>query len=108
VFETLSFLRDHTATKSPAQTLARQAYQAAERADRQAAQDEADRAVALEDAAEARALAFRQLNVQPGQVLAEAVRRQAEDQEYDDCLARMRRIDRRRESRRQAAEYQAE
>lgn len=107
MFGTLGFLQDHTATETPAQALARQAYQAAERADRQAKRDEADQAAAREEAAERRAFRFRALNVQPGAVLARAMQEQEEDFAYDACRAQMERIERRRESRRRAAADQA-
>jgi hypothetical protein len=55
-----------------------------------------------------RAVRYAQLGVQPGQVLADAMRGMNEDGEYEAARAVMERIERRRESRRKTAEFQAE
>ena len=78
----------------------------AEQADRRAAADEAEEAARAEDEAEARRFRYRTVGIEPGQVLAVALRGVAEDEEYEAARAVMQRIERRRESRRRVAEYQ--
>ena len=78
----------------------------AEQADRRAAADEAEEAARAEDEAEARRFRYRTVGIEPGHVLAVALRGVAEDEEYEAARAVMARIERRRESRRRVAEYQ--
>lgn len=79
-----------------------------EQEDRRAEAEQAERVAAAEDERDARLFRYHAMGIQPGSVLAGAMRAQAEDAEYDDCAAQMRKIEKRRESRRRAAEYQGE
>ena len=61
----------------------------AERADRRSEADEAEEAARAEDEAEARAFRYRTVGIEPGQVLAVALRGVAEDEQYEAARAVM-------------------
>jgi hypothetical protein len=105
------WLAERHVQETPAQKLARQAAQGAERQERAELAAEVERAAELADERDARALRFQQAGLvgrSLGDVFAEASRAGDEDSEYAEALKTIDKIDRRRARRAEAQRAQAE
>jgi hypothetical protein len=105
------WIAEHHVGESPAQQMARQARLAAERQDRAELAADAERAAAIEERADQRAVAFMTLGIagrSQAEVFAEAGRVGDEDAEYAEAQKTIERIERRRASRVEAMRYQSE
>lgn len=105
------WIAEHRQEETPAEKMSRLARQAGDRHDRQEAAAEAERAVALEEEHDRRAVAFMQAGIagrSQTEIFAEASRVGDEDAEYEAALKTIERIGKRRGRRAEAARYQAE
>jgi hypothetical protein len=105
------WLAERHVQERPVERLYRQAMQGAERQERAEAAAEAERAVEVEEERDRRLLAFQLAGVQGrtlGDVAEEASRAASEDDQYQEALKTIERIDKRRERRAEAMRYQSE
>jgi hypothetical protein len=105
------FLASIHGDESPAAMVARRARESEQRDERQAVWQEAEDQAAADDRREARLLRYAQTGIgarSAAEIFAGASSAADEDGEYADCAARMEKIERRRESRARAQQFEAE